>query len=152
MLGGLITIAGGIIASSGFIVKRRPDAQQLLDKLAPYQGSIGVVMFGWGIWETLTTVLNLGLLISHPLMMLSWVTNSVADLLVGFLLGFGLIVKYAFKSDASLAPAQATGGYGMAPASNPGLDRANQIRAKLVGIQGPLGLLAIVAGVLYIVF
>lgn len=158
MLGGLITIAGGIIASSGFIVKRRPDAQQLIDKLMPYQGWIGVVMFGWGIKETLFTVLHLGLLLSYPLHAISAITNSAADLLVGFLLGFGLIVKYAFKADAQpAAQAQPAGyGYGMqpmaqGPTGNANLDRAHQIRSKLVAVQAPLGLLAIIAGVLYIV-
>jgi hypothetical protein len=38
-----------------------------------------------------------------------------------------------------------------APAVNPAVERANQMRAKLIGIQAPLGLLAIIAGILYIV-
>ena len=89
MLGGLITIIGGILAASGFIIKRSPNAQQLIDKLTPYQGWIGIVMFGWGIWETLHSVLGISLLGSHPLTWVFWLLSGVADLLVGFLLGFG---------------------------------------------------------------
>jgi hypothetical protein len=134
MLGGLITIAGGILAASGFIIKRRPDAQQLIDKLAPYQGSIGMIMFGWGIWETIHAVLGLSLLASHPLIWAFAMLSGVADLVVGFLLGFGLITKYALsKNPAALA-------------------RGQQLRAKLVGVQASLGALAIVMGVLYIAF
>ena len=134
MLGGLITIIGGILAASGFIIKRSPNAQQLIDKLTPYQGWIGIVMFGWGIWETLHSVLGISLLGSHPLTWVFWLLSGVADLLVGFLLGFGLITHYALSKNAQA------------------MARGSQIRAKLMGIQAPLGLLAIVMGALYIVF
>jgi len=53
MLDGLIGIAGGILAASALIIARKPNAKELIDKLTPYQGWIGVVMFGWGIWEIL---------------------------------------------------------------------------------------------------
>jgi hypothetical protein len=133
MLGGLITIVGGILAASGFIIKRAPNAQQLIDKLAPYQGWIGVVMFGWGIWETLHCVLGLSLLSTHPLQWVFWTLSGVADLLVGFLLGFGLITHYAFKSPAAL-------------------EKGHRIKATLVNVQAPLGALAVVMGTLYIVW
>ncbi len=42
MLDGLITIAGGILAASALIIARKPNAKQLIDKLTPYQGWIGV--------------------------------------------------------------------------------------------------------------
>jgi len=134
MPGGLITIIGGILAASGFIIKRSPNAQQLIDKLTPYQGWIGIVMFGWGIWETLHSVLGISLLGSHPLTWVFWLLSGVADLLVGFLLGFGLITHYALSKNPQA------------------MARGSQIRAKLVGIQAPLGLLAIVMGGLYIAF
>ncbi len=134
MLGGLITIIGGILAASGFIIKRSPNAQQLIDKLTPYQGWIGIVMFGWGIWETLHSVLGISLLGSHPLTWVFWLLSGVADLLVGFLLGFGLITHYALSKNPQA------------------MARGSQIRAKLVGIQAPLGLLAVVMGGLYIAF
>ena len=134
MLGGLITIIGGILAASGFIIKRSPNAQQLIDKLTPYQGWIGIVMFGWGVWETLHSVLGISLLGSHPLTWVFWLLSGVADLLVGFLLGFGLITHYALSKNPQA------------------MARGSQIRAKLVGIQAPLGLLAIVMGGLYIAF
>ncbi len=134
MLGGLITIAGGILAASGFIIKRSPNAQQLIDKLTPYQGWIGMVMFGWGIWETLHAVLAMSLLGSHALMWVFWLLSGVADLLVGFLLGFGLITHYALsKSPAAM-------------------QRGQHLRSKLIGIQAPLGLFAMVMGALYIAF
>ena len=132
MLGGLITIAGGILAASGFIIKRKPNAQQLIDKLAPYQGWIGLVMFGWGVWETIHSVLGISLLSSHPLTWTFWTASGVADLLVGFLLGFGLITHYALSKNPSA------------------MARGQQLRTKLVGIQAPLGAFAVVMGTLYL--
>ena len=134
MLGGLITIAGGILAASGFIIKRSPNARQLIDKLAPYQGWIGLVMFGWGVWETISFVLNVGLFGQYPLRMVFWLLVAISDLLVGFLLGYGLITKYAMGSNEAAK------------------QKGAAVRQKLVKVQAPLGLLAIVMGVLYLVW
>ena len=134
MFAGLITIAGGILAASGLIIASKPNAKQLIDKLTPYQGWIGICMFFWGIWECFDVLTNIGLLKTMPLRWIFWTGSGVADLVVGFLLGFGLITKYTLsKSPAALAKGQ-------------------QIRAKLAVYQGLFGLLAIGMGALYIVW
>jgi hypothetical protein len=58
--------------------------------------------------------------------------SGVADLLVGFLLGFGLITHYALSKN---------------PAA---MVRGQQIRSKLISVQAPLGAFAVVMGALYI--
>ena len=134
MFAGLITIAGGILAASALIIARKPNAKDLIDKITPYQGWIGIVMFIWGVWGTLQCVSGIGLLAHRPLFWVFWLASSVADLVVGFLLGFGLITKYALGKSAA---AQA---------------RGQQIRARLAAYQGMFGLLAIAMGALYIVW
>jgi hypothetical protein len=134
MLGGLITIAGGILAASGFIIKRMRNAQGLIDKIAPYQGWIGLVMFGWGVWELIHSVTGISLLSSHPLTWTFWTLSGAADLLVGFLLGFGLITHYALSKNPTA------------------MEKGQRIRATLVTVQSPLGLFAIVMGSLYLVW
>lgn len=134
MIGGLIPIAGGVLASSGFIISKKPNAKELIDKLVPYQGWIGAVMFFWGIWETISVVTHLGQLGEAPLRFVFWMLVAASDLLVGFLLGYGLITKYAFGKNEQ---AQQKGA---------------AVRAKLVKWQAPLGLLAVVMGVLYLVW
>ncbi|HUJ61506.1 MAG TPA: hypothetical protein VLX92_23535 [Kofleriaceae bacterium] len=134
MIDGLITIAGGILAASALIIARKPNAKQLIDKLTPYQGWIGIVMFVWGIWEVLGCVRGLSLLSVRPLFWVFWLLVGAADLLVGFLLGFGLITKYTLsKSPAAQAKGQ-------------------ELRVKLAGYQGVLGLFAMVMGTTYIVW
>jgi hypothetical protein len=134
MIDGLITIAGGILAASALIIARKPNAKQLIDKLTPYQGWIGVVMFFWGIWEVLGVVRSMSLISVYPVRWILFLAIAVADLVVGFLLGFGLITKWTLSSS---------------PAA---LARGQQIRGKLAGYQGAFGLLAIVTGVLFIVW
>ena len=134
MLSGLITIAGGILAASALIIARKPNAKDLIDKITPYQGWIGIVMFFWGVWGVLDCVRFLGLLSQRPLFWLFWLACGAADLVVGFLLGFGLITKYALgKSPSAMARGQA-------------------LRAKLAVYQGTFGLFAIAMGALYIVW
>ncbi len=134
MLGGLITIAGGLIAASALITKFVPNSDQLLDRLTPYTGWIGAVMFGWGVWETISAVTGLSLLSTAPLTWVFWLCVALADLLVGFLLGFGLITKYALSRNAQA------------------MERGQLIRARLVPFQALLGVFAIVMGALYLVW
>jgi len=134
MLAGLITICGGIIAASNLIIARKPNAKDLIDKLTPYQGWIGIVMFFWGIWGMFDQLRFISLLSSHPMLWILGLASAAADLVVGFLLGFGLISKYTLGKSAA---AQA---------------RGQQFRARLAPWQGTFGLLAIAMGVLYLVW
>jgi len=134
MFSGLITIAGGILAASALIIARKPNAKELIDKITPYQGWIGILMTFWGAWAVLDCVRNLSVLKVYPLFWTFWLAQGIADLLVGFLLGFGLITKYTLGNSATARV------------------RGQQIREKLAAYQGPLGLFAIVMGTLYIVW
>jgi hypothetical protein len=132
MFAGLITIAGGILAASSLILARRPNAKQLIDKLTPYQGWIGIVMFFWGVWGTISCLRNMAILKVAPIRWTFWTLSSVADLVVGFLLGFGLLTMLLSGSPSAIAKGQA-------------------IRGKLAGYQGLFGLLAIAMGAAYTV-
>jgi hypothetical protein len=133
IVGGAVTTVGGILAASSVIAKVQANAKDLIDKLVPYQGYVGGLMFVWGIWETISVVMNLGLMKEHFLLFLFEVLVAVADLLVGFLLAFGLITKYTMSGNQMA------------------LEKGQMIRGKLASVQIPLGFLAIAMGVLYIV-
>ena len=53
LINALVLIAGGILAASGLIIAKKPDAKQLIDKLMPYQAIIGVVLLALGILNLL---------------------------------------------------------------------------------------------------
>lgn len=125
------TIVGGVIAASGLIISRRPDAQEWIDKITPYQGWLGMGLFTYGLYWLVTFILpNFGSFTAFPVRLAILVTMLVSGIGVGFLLGFGLITKYALSRNAS---AEA---------------RGKALRKQLVSIQAPLGLVAIVSGVL----
>ena len=134
MVGGLISIVGGILAASGFIISKKPNAKELIDKLVPYQGWVGVVMLGWGVWELIGSITGMALLSTFPIYWVFWLLTAISDLGVGIILGFGMVSKWTMSGN---------------PAA---MEKGQALRAKLVKIQVPLGFLAIVMGFLYILF
>jgi len=130
----IIGVLGGILAISSLFVGRSPQAAQQLEKLAKFQGWIGLTMFGWGVWEMIQTVLGMGLLGKRPLLWIFWASMGFADLSVGLLLGFGLISTYAFRGNAMA------------------IEKGARVRAGLAKFQVPLGFLAIVTSLGYTAF
>ena len=121
-----VPLAAGILAASGFIVAKNPNAQQLIDKLAPYKGAIGLGALGSGVWNILFWVMNggIGFLFSNLFGILLFVSFAIF-ILVGFLLGFGMIAKYA-------------GGQA---------EKGAELQQKLIAFEVPIGFLSIGAGV-----
>jgi hypothetical protein len=119
-------ILAGILGAASIIAAKKPDAQQLIDKLTPYQGIIGVLNFLWGVYFVLWLFLHM----SVGIRWIIFLVTSVAMVLLGFLLGFGLISKYALSK------------------SPEAMKKGEELRAKLAKFIGPLGIVGIVAGVL----
>ena len=130
MLSAIIAIIGGIIAASTLIVAKKPNAQELLDKLTPYQGWIGVILTFWGVWGVINSFLSIGYI------GLYWGVNlviSVAEFVVGFLLAYSLISKYLLEKNETAK------------------QKGQELRTKLVKYQVPAGVILIILGVLSIV-
>jgi hypothetical protein len=130
----IIGVLGGILAMSSILVGRSAQAARQLEKLAKYQGWIGLTMFGWGAWERIETVLSLGLLGQRPLLWILWLAMAIADFSVGLILGFGLIATYALRGNAMA------------------VEKGNRLRAGLVKSQVPLGILAVLTSLGYTAF
>jgi hypothetical protein len=124
---GLIIL--GALAAYPVVVRKQPAAQQILDRIVPFQGFIGVIFGIWGIWGIIQALLNMGLLTSFPIWWITWMAVSVITAILGFLLGFGLINKYVTGSNPELQ------------------SKANVLRDKLVGHQINLGFAAIALGI-----
>jgi hypothetical protein len=128
MFYGILTALGGLLAASAFFVAKKPNAKVLIDKLTPYQGWIGVVLLFWGLWLGLHTIRLLGSGISI-LWLVTWAAMAVVNTGVGFLLGFGLVTKYALSKNEVA------------------MQKGQQIRQRLVNVQIPLGIAAVAVGV-----
>jgi hypothetical protein len=121
----------GILGASSLIIAKKPDAKEMIAKIAPYQGWMGAVSACWGIWGIIGAVLNLGWLAHWPIYWATWLADSVLQAALGLLLGVGTLKT--FIKDAT---AQA---------------KMDQTIAKLAPFQGTLGLVAIGVGVWMVV-
>ncbi|WP_343306360.1 hypothetical protein AAHN97_04475 [Chitinophaga niabensis] len=133
MIYGITLILLSIIAVPSLILSKKPNAKELLEKVEPYQGWIGIIFCFWGIWGIVSAVLNIGWLTSAPIWWGTLMAGSVVEACLGFLLGFPLINKL-FLSKNEKAREKAAG-----------------IRAKVAPRQGQLGILGIIVGVWMIV-
>jgi len=121
MLLSIIAIIGGIIAASSLIVAKKPNAQELLDKLTPYQGWIGVVLLVFSIQ---------GILASIRFFSIIGLATSAVMFIVGFLLSYALLSKYLLEKNETAK------------------EKGQQLRAKLVNYQVPAGVILVVLGIL----
>lgn len=136
MLSAILLIVLGLLAIPSLILSKKPDAKELFDKVAPFQGWFGVIWAIWGLWSIISCFLNLGLLGAGTYGIIIWVIAllvSVVTTALGFILGYGLIQKYALSKNEKAAAA------------------GEQVLAKLLPLQGTMGIIAIVLGILALI-
>ncbi len=127
----ILLIVVGVLAAYPGIVRARPDAKDLLDKLVPYQGWFGVVALVWGAIDLLRILLHLGMMTMMPAMWLILiVAGNVVAVLLGLILGYGLIAQYVLGGSPDARR------------------RGEEMRAKLLARQVALGWAGIILGVL----
>ena len=126
-------IAGGALAASGLIVARKPNAQEMLAKLSPFQGIIGVVLLVAGALNAINLVRAMSLMFHTPVWMIVFVVCTCIELGLGFLLAYGLLSQYVFGS------------------SMQAIEKSRRIRARLMAYQAPLGLASIGLAVLFMI-
>lgn len=131
LISGLWLAVLGILGASGLIIARKPDAKQLIAKLAPYQGWIGAVSALWGAWGIISAVLSLGWLAVAPIYWITFLADAVIQLALGLLLGVGVLKSFIKNQQAQ--------------------DKMDQTITKLAPYQGTLGLIAIGLGVWMVV-
>jgi hypothetical protein len=126
----------GALGAPGLILSKRPDAKQMLDKLTPFQGWIGVAAALTGAyWLIFSSLLGLSLLGAGLAGMLMWITitaEAVVMLGLGLLLGVGTMKTFIKNPQA--------------------VEKLDQTIAKLQPKQGLLGLLSIIMGVWALLF
>lgn len=125
----LLLLVAGVLAAASLIIKNQPNAREVIAKITPYQGIIGIVLLLWSLIVLIFRVLPyLGAIMQSLSGLLLLLTFLVA-IVLGFLLGYGLIKQFALSKN----PDAARGG--------------EALQLKLASIQGPLGLAGIGLGV-----
>lgn len=130
---GITLILLSIIAVPSLLLSKKPNAKELLDKIAPYQGWIGLAFCFWGIWGIIQTVLNIGLLSSYPIWWVTMLASNIVEAVLGFILGYGMISKLVLSKNEKAK------------------EKGEKLLAKLAPIQGKLGLAGIAIGVWVII-
>jgi hypothetical protein len=124
---GIVTFAAllvlGVVCASNLIIARKPDAKELIAKVAPYQGWIGAISALWGAWWLINWILHVGVMMTWPILGITWLANSILLLGLGLLCGIGVLKTFI-----------------KAPAATEKLDLTV---AKLAPYQGVLGLIGI---------
>lgn len=129
MITGITLIVLSLIAVPSIILAKKPNAQELLDKVAPYQGWIGLLFTFWGVYGVIFSgVLGLGWMTTWPIYWITLLAVNIMQAVLGFLLGYGMISKYIFSK------------------SEEARKKGEQLLAKLAPIQGKLGLAGIAVG------
>jgi hypothetical protein len=96
MLTGILMILGGAIAAMSLIAKKSEKSGEMLAKLVPFQGYVGIALLLYGIYTLIFGVLfSISILGTWPLWWITMLVVSVVEIVLGFMLGFGLISKYA---------------------------------------------------------
>jgi hypothetical protein len=131
LISALLLIVGGILALSGFIVAKQPNAKDLIDRLVPYQATIGVALLALGVLDLLGT---LGVLLSGSLLFrLSWLAVIAASILLGFLFGMPQLSKWM-------------------PGAGAAEQKAQELRTKLAPYQLIIGAVGLGASLIHLLY
>lgn len=112
----------GVLGASSVIVKKKPEAKDLIDKLAKISGYVGIVAVLWGIWDLIWLLRFIRLLGHFPLTWITMLAVTVVFLGLGFIFGYGMAATYMSEDAKS---------------------KAEGIRQKVLKFQIPLGWLSL---------
>ena len=146
ILGPIACILGAVLCLSSFIIGKKPEAKQLFEKVAPYQGFLGVALLVLGLWELWDKVISgyRGLDKSvFSILMDSRMGNDsfagislliyvIAAIIIGFILGFGLIANWI-------------------PGEGKAEKKGLEIQKKLLAFSLPIGAVGLIFAILWIV-
>lgn len=133
MIYGILLIILGILAVPSLIISKKPNAKELIEKIAPYQGWLGVVFAIWGVIGIILSIVGIGQLTTFPVLWIISLLVAIVEFALGFIMGYGLIASKALSKNPAAA------------------EKGEQLLKKLTPLQGTLGIVAIVLGIISII-
>ena len=127
----ILILLGGAIAASGLIIAKAANAKDLLAKITPYQGFIGVALLAFGVFDLVT---NLDLVkvvfkFTPPLPCIALIGWFFGSIVLGFILGIPQIAAWI-------------------PGESNAEQKVVNIQKKLLPFQTIFGIIGLVTGVL----
>lgn len=118
----------GVVCAANLIIAKKPDAKELIGKIAPYQGWIGAISAIWGVWWLINWILNLGAwLKAYPVLCFTFLACALLMIALGLLCGVGILKMFVKQPQA--------------------VEKLDQTVAKLAPFQGMLGLAGIAVAI-----
>lgn len=93
----IISIIGGLIASSSLLLKHTPISKVHINKILPLQTIIGLLLIGWGVWGAYQFVTNFTAMGFN----LIFIASFVSQLLVGIILTYDYFSKNTVNNSES---------------------------------------------------
>jgi len=131
LIGGIWMALLGVLGASNLIIAKKPDAKEMIAKMAPYQGWFGAVSALWGVWGIISSILNIGWLSTWPIFWATYLAVAVLQFALGLLLGVGVLKTFIKAPEAQ--------------------KKMDETIAKLTPYQGNLGIAGIGLGVWLVV-
>ncbi|MBW2277087.1 MAG: hypothetical protein JRF63_06315 [Deltaproteobacteria bacterium] len=97
---GSVMILVGVLGAANLIIARKPEAKEIIGKIAPYQGWIGVGAVFWGLWGIIDSLLTITWIATMPIYWFSALVASVLQVALGVLLGIGVFKMFIKKPEA----------------------------------------------------
>lgn len=91
----------GLLGGSSFIVAKQPDAEEVIDQIAPYQGWIGAISALSGVSLLVMQLLSMGNMADWPLRWWTQTANAAVMLALGLLLGVGILKQFSSSEEAN---------------------------------------------------
>jgi len=134
MITSIILILWGLFACYGLIVANMPTIKDEFDKVIPLQWVIGLILLIMGLWD-LFMIKNLIALFGNSWILgLIQLAGTVSKFVLWFVFTYGLLVKYVFTAKTDTK------------------EKITSTYKTLVLVQVPFGIIAIIVGVIGIVF
>lgn len=146
-IGPLLVIVAALVALSGFIISKKPELKGTFEKIAPYQGFLGVGLLAWGIYDLYHNVIQTfafdksrwGLIMNgvggvggDKLAGIALIGYIISEILLGFMLGFGLIATWI-------------------PGESGAEKGAVKVQKTLLGFALPIGLVGLICAILWLI-
>lgn len=100
----IVLILGGILALSGVIVAKKPDAREYIEKLMPYKAFIGVALLALGIiaWLQIGPINLFRLVKLLPFLGFVSIAAVFSGILLGFMFGAPQIAQWTNQPQAKV--------------------------------------------------
>jgi len=132
-LNAIALILGGILAVSGLILSKKPDAKRFIDALTPFQALIGVAMLALGLINFLRGFKQLTSGTAGTLAGGAGLCMMFAAILLGLLFGMPQIAKWI-------------------PGDSSAEQKALELTRKIAGFQVLIGLIGLAASLVVLLY